>query len=114
MWRDFFGRWQTQIIHIHGNATGTRGFHLVRIYDNLVFEIWTEKIACFFLPCCDGDQDGCESLDWVDGWDRVSLPLDQRAIVELTPLDDDHDDGDHDDDDDNDDDDDDDDDDNEE
>ena len=28
----------------------------------------------------------CESLDWVDGCDRISLPLYQRAIVELTPL----------------------------
>ena len=31
----------------------------------------------------------CESLDWVDGWDRISLPLDQHAIVELTPLEED-------------------------
>ena len=31
----------------------------------------------------------CESLDWVDGWDHISLPLDQRAIVELTPLEED-------------------------
>ena len=31
----------------------------------------------------------CESLDWVDGWDLISLPLDQRAIVELTPLEED-------------------------
>ena len=31
----------------------------------------------------------CESLDWVDGWDRVSLPLDQCAIVELNPLEED-------------------------
>ena len=30
--------------------------------------------------------DVCESLDWVDGLDRISLPLDQRAIVELNPL----------------------------
>ena len=40
-------------------------------------------------PCCDGDWDGCESLDWVDGWDRISLPLDQREVVELTPLEED-------------------------
>ena len=25
----------------------------------------------------------------VDGWDHISLPLDQRAIVELTPLEED-------------------------
>ena len=31
----------------------------------------------------------CESLDWVDGWDCISLPLDQHAIVELTPLEED-------------------------
>ena len=54
--------------------------------DNPVFEIWTRKLACFFLPCCDGNWDGCESLDWVDGWDYISLPLDQFAIVELNPL----------------------------
>ena len=65
---------------------GTRGFHSVRSSDNPVFEIWTRKLACFCLPCCDGDWDVCESLDWVDGWDRISLALDQCAIVELTPL----------------------------
>ena len=62
---------------------GTHGFHSVRSSDNPVFEIWTIKLTCFFPPCCDGDWDLCESLDWVDGWDRISLPLDQRAIVEL-------------------------------
>ena len=31
----------------------------------------------------------CESLDWVNGWDRISLPLDQRAIVDLNPLEED-------------------------
>ena len=31
----------------------------------------------------------CESFDWVDGWDHISLPLDQFAIVELTPLEED-------------------------
>ena len=25
-------------------------------------------------------------MDWVDGWDRISLPLDQHGIVELTLL----------------------------
>ena len=68
---------------------GTRGFHSVRSSDNPVFEIWTRKLSCFCPPCCDGDWDACESLDWVDGWDRISLPLDQRAIVELTPLEED-------------------------
>ena len=28
-------------------------------------------------------------MDWVDGWDRISLPLDQHAIFELTPLEED-------------------------
>ena len=28
-------------------------------------------------------------MDWVDGWDRISLPLDQRVIVELAPLEED-------------------------
>ena len=28
-------------------------------------------------------------MDWVDGWDRISLPLDQHAIVELNPLEED-------------------------
>ena len=68
---------------------GTCGFHSVQSFDNPVFEIWTRKLTCFFLLCCDGDWDGCESLDWVDGWDRISLPLDQHAIVELTPLEED-------------------------
>ena len=31
----------------------------------------------------------CESLDWVDGWDHISLALDQCAIVDLTPLEED-------------------------
>ena len=66
---------------------GTRGFHSVRSSDNLVFEIWTKKLSCFCSPCRDGEWDVCESLDWVDGWDRISLPLDQRA--ELTPLEED-------------------------
>ena len=69
--------------------TGAHGFHSVRSSDNPVFEIWTIKLSCFSLPCCDGDWDVCESLDWVDGWDRISLPLDQRVIVELTPLEED-------------------------
>ena len=43
----------------------------------------------FCPPCCDGDWDVCESLDWVDGWDCISLPLDQCAIVELTSLEED-------------------------
>ena len=55
---------------------GTHGFHSVRSSDNPVFEIWIRKLACFCPPYCDGDWDGCESLDWVDGWDLISLPLD--------------------------------------
>ena len=68
---------------------GTRGFHLVRSSDNLVFEIWTRKLACFFLPCCDGDWDVCESLDQVDGWDHISLPLQQCTTIDLNPLEED-------------------------
>ena len=67
----------------------TCGFHSIRSFDNPIFEIWTRKFVCFFLPCCNRDSDGCELLDWVDGWDRISLPLDQRAIVELAPLEED-------------------------
>ena len=48
-----------------------------------------QKTHLFFLPCCDGDWDGCESLDWVNGWDHISLPLDQRAIIDLNPLEED-------------------------
>ena len=68
---------------------GTRGFHSVWSSDNPVFEIWTRKLACFYPPCYDGDWDVCESLDWVDGWDCISLPLDQHTIVELTLLEED-------------------------
>ena len=68
---------------------GNRGFHSVQSSDNPVFEIWTKKLTYFCLPCCDGDSNVCESLDWVDGCDRISLPLDQRAIVDLTPLEED-------------------------
>ena len=89
MWRYFFGE-VVDIDHSHAweckTVLGTHGFHLVRSYDNLVFEIWTKKLSCFCLPCCDGDWDVCESLDWVDGWDRISHPLYQRVIVDLTLL----------------------------
>ena len=28
-------------------------------------------------------------MDWVDGWDRISLTLDKHVIIELTPLEED-------------------------
>ena len=71
------------------NVPGTHGFHLVQSSDNPVFEIWTKKLACFCPPCCDGDSDVCESLDWVDGRDHISLPLYLCAIVELNLLEED-------------------------
>ena len=77
---------------MHGNVrlfSGLMVFIRFEALNNPVFEIWTRKLACFFPPCCDGDWDVCESLDYVDEWDHISLPLDQRAIVELNPLEED-------------------------
>ena len=63
---------------------GTRGFHSVRSSNNPLFEIWTQTLACFCDPYSNGNWDECESNDWVDGWDRVSLVVDPRAVVETT------------------------------
>ena len=76
---------------MHGNA---------RLFLGLMAFIWFEALITQYLKF--GPKNSlvfsrlvvmvtgvCESLDWVDGWDRISLPLDQRAIVELTPLEED-------------------------
>jgi hypothetical protein len=47
------------------------------------------KLACFCGPCSSNEWDDCESIVWVDTWDRVSLPIDQRITVELSQLEED-------------------------
>ena len=77
---------------MHGNARLFLGLMAFIQFEALItqyLKFWTRKLSCFCPPCCDGDWDVCESLNWVDGWDRISLPLDQHAIVELTPLEED-------------------------
>ena len=54
---------------------GTRAFHAVRMSDNAIVEMWTIKLSCFCYPCNSGEWDNYESTDWVDSWDRVSLPI---------------------------------------
>ena len=36
--------------------------------------MWTRKLSCFCYPCSGGEWDNYESTEWVDSWDRVSLP----------------------------------------
>ena len=77
---------------MHGNARLFPGLVAFIRFEALMtqyLKFGPKNSLVFFLPCCDGDCDGCESLYWVDGWDRISLPLDQCAIVELTPLEED-------------------------
>jgi len=65
---------------------GTRGFHSVRSSNNPLFEIWMQKLACFCSPYSSGEWDECECMDWVDDWDRVSLAVDPRVVIETTHL----------------------------
>ena len=80
---------------MHGNARLFLGLVAFIRFEALITQYLkfgpenSVKIRLFFPPCCDGDWDGCESLDWVDGWDRISLPLDHHEIVDLTPLEED-------------------------
>ena len=53
---------------------GNHSFHSVRTLDNSIVEMWIRKLSCFCYPCSSGEWDNCESIDWVDSWDRVSLP----------------------------------------
>ena len=68
---------------------GTRRLHSVRTSDNVIFEIWTRKLSCFYTPCSTNEWEDCESIEWVDGWVRVSLPIDPRIGLELSQLEED-------------------------
>ena len=59
---------------------------MVQISNNPLFEIWMQKLACFCIPCSSGEYDECECMDWVDEWDRVSLEVDPRVVIETTHL----------------------------
>ena len=61
---------------------GTHAFHSVRTSDSAIVEMWTRKLSCFCYPCNSGEWDNCESTNWVDSWDRVSLPIGQQITVE--------------------------------
>jgi len=56
------------------------------VFHNHTFEIWTIKLVFFHRPCSDGEWDECESSNWVNTWNHISLSLNQHVIVELTLL----------------------------
>jgi len=51
-----------------------------------LFEIWTEKLAHVCPMCRNGDWDMCESSEWVDVGDRVSLSINEHPIFILNFL----------------------------
>ena len=53
---------------------GRHAFHSVMTSNNAIIEMWIRK-TCFCYPCSSGEWDNCESIDWVESWDRVSLPI---------------------------------------
>ena len=54
---------------------GAHAFHLVRMSGNAIVETWTRRLSYFYYPCNSGEWDNYESKNWVDSWDRVSLPI---------------------------------------
>ena len=68
---------------------GIRHLHSVRTSDNVIFEIWTRKLSCFCTPWSSNEWEDCESVEWVDGWVRVSLPIGPRIGLELSQLEED-------------------------
>jgi hypothetical protein len=56
----------------------------VRTSNNAIVEIWTRKLSCICGPCSSNEWDDCESTDWVDRWDRVSLLIGQFITMELS------------------------------
>ena len=74
--------------HIYECKTvqGTHAFHSFRMSDNAIVEMLTIKLSCFCYPCCSGELDNYESIDWVDSWDRVSLPIGWQITLELFQL----------------------------
>ena len=46
-----------------------------------------EKETLFFCyPCNSGEWENYESTDWVDHWDRVTLPIGRQITAELSKL----------------------------
>ena len=58
--------------------------HISNKFLNAIVEMWTRKLSCFCHPCSSGEWDNCESIDWVDSWDHVSLPIGQQINSELS------------------------------
>ena len=56
---------------------------------NSIVEMWIRKLSCFCYPCNSGEWENCESIDWVDNWDHVSLPIGRQINVELSELEED-------------------------
>ena len=71
------------------NIKGTRRLHSVRTSDNAIFEIWTRKLSCFCTPSSTNEWEDCGSVEWVDGWVCVSLPIGPRIGLELSQLEED-------------------------
>jgi hypothetical protein len=44
------------------------------------------KLSCLCGPCSSNEWDDFESTDWVDIWDRVSLPIGQNITMELSQV----------------------------
>ena len=65
---------------------GTHAFDSVRMSHNAIVEMWTSKLSCFCYPCSSGEWDNCESTDWVDSQDWVSLSIGRQIIAELSQL----------------------------
>ena len=59
---------------------------MVRSPKKPIFKIWTQKLACFFIPCSSSEWDECECMDWVDDWERVSLAVYPCVVIETTHL----------------------------
>ena len=68
---------------------GIGRLHSVRTSDNVIFKIWTRKLSCFCTPCSTNEWEDCESAKWVDGWVRVSLPINPCIRLELAQLEED-------------------------
>ena len=65
---------------------GTHAFHLVRTSDNAIVEMWTRKLSSFCYPCSCGEWDNYESIDWVECYDCVSLPIGRQITTKLSQL----------------------------
>ena len=62
---------------------GPQAFHSVMTSHNAIIEMWIRK-TCFCYPCSSGEWDNCESTDWVERRDPVSLPILRKITVELS------------------------------